>query len=82
MFLALMNCVLMTICIISSMYISIKVLKGPLKKKVPIILSHTLTFLHNLWNIKAIGSTTNRPMIQSVSFYPKEIIKYGDISLS
>jgi len=64
------------------MYISINVLSGPLKKKNPIIFSHIYTFLHNLFNSSAIGRITINPTTQRVSFYPKAIMKYGDIPSS
>ena len=67
---------------ISSIYISMNVLKGALKKNELTISSHNFTFLHNLFSNSVTGRIIKSPMHHRVNFYPKAIIKYGEISSS
>lgn len=65
---------------IISKYISVIVLRGPLKKNPPKIFSQILTFLHILLNKIKIGIRMKIRHIQVFNLSLYEIMKYGDIS--
>lgn len=82
MFLYFKNWVFIRMARTSSIYISMKVLKGKLKKKLLSNSSHSLTLLHILLKRNVTGKIIRYAIAQRVNFYPNSMMKYGEISSS